>query len=248
MVDITFAVTKTTLRNLKIQHKVLWFAQNSLPLRWQRQQASTNSWWTVCCDLLKIHYLCGDKDNTIWQHKQATLLWFAQNSLPLRWQRQPGGKDVYFSGCCDLLKIHYLCGDKDNQATHLCVNHRVVICSKFITFAVTKTTNCVQRDFLVCCDLLKIHYLCGDKDNSTFNCARTRTLWFAQNSLPLRWQRQLTVHFLQKAQCCDLLKIHYLCGDKDNPRFSYTAKRTVVICSKFITFAVTKTTNWLNLT
>ena len=41
---------------------------------------------------------------------------------------------------------------------------------------------------------------------------------------------------------CDLLKIHYLCGDKDNRRPAVTEDAAVVICSKFITFAVTKTT------
>ena len=41
---------------------------------------------------------------------------------------------------CDLLKIHYLCGDKDNVYTVLIGINFVVICSKFITFAVTKTT------------------------------------------------------------------------------------------------------------
>ena len=41
---------------------------------------------------------------------------------------------------CDLLKIHYLCGNKDNQAHQIQTEELVVICSKFITFAVTKTT------------------------------------------------------------------------------------------------------------
>ena len=41
---------------------------------------------------------------------------------------------------CDLLKIHYLCGDKDNSQKTRKPNERVVICSKFITFVVTKTT------------------------------------------------------------------------------------------------------------
>ena len=67
----------------------------------------------------------------------------------------------------------------------------VVICSKFITFAVTKTT---QPKFLY---------------------GKTR---------------------------CDLLKIHYLCGDKDNQGAGNREQQQVVICSKFITFAVTKTT------
>ena len=41
---------------------------------------------------------------------------------------------------------------------------------------------------------------------------------------------------------CDLLKIHYLCGDKDNITDKQSDMEVVVICSKFITFAVTKTT------
>ena len=42
---------------------------------------------------------------------------------------------------------------------------------------------------------------------------------------------------------CDLLKIHYLCGDKDNNTFLWAFNPIVVICSKFITFVVTKTTS-----
>ncbi len=66
---------------------------------------------------------------------------------------------------CDLLKIHYLCGDKDNLPTFLLFCSYVVICSKFITFVVTKTTKEKYNNLEGCCDLLKIHYLCGDKDN-----------------------------------------------------------------------------------
>ena len=162
---ITFAVTKTTLE--------------------------INLFKPTCCDLLKIHYLCGDKDNMYFQTLIKQLLWFAQNSLPLRWQRQ------------HLTKVDHFC--------------TVVICSKFITFAVTKTT---------------------PKEDKVFS----RLLWFAQNSLPLRWQRQLVCKGWPPLYRCDLLKIHYLCGDKDNTTSFRTIESTVVICSKFITFAVTKTT------
>ena len=91
-----------------------------------------------------------------------------------------------------MLKIHYLCGDKDNTTKRRYRKRRVVICSKFITFAVTKTTSKTSREVKGSCDLLKIHYLCGDKDNKTL-----------ANELVT----------------------------------------SVVICSKFITFAVTKTTH-----
>ena len=92
----------------------------------------------------------------------------------------------------------------------------VVICSKFITFAVTKTTVVT---------LWRTHIV----------------LWFAQNSLPLRWQRQWSFLKTLGLIGCDLLKIHYICGDKDNRDNNYTSTVLVVICSKFITFAVTKT-------
>ena len=97
--------------------------------------------------------------------------------------------------CCDLLKIHYLCGDKDNCVVEWALATFVVICSKFITFAVTKTT---------------------------------------------------VSFILVSAAGCDLLKIHYLCGDKDNFRSEGQEAMSVVICSKFITFAVTKTTFFIN--
>ena len=45
-----------------------------------------------------------------------------------------------------------------------------------------------------------------------------------------------------QSKSCDLLKIHYLCGDKDNFLNCEADRNIVVICSKFITFAVTKTT------
>ena len=67
---------------------------------------------------------------------------------------------------CDLLKIHYLCGDKDNTRSISLRTGGVVICSIFITFAVTKTTIYNASLSVLGCDLLKIHYLCGDKDNT----------------------------------------------------------------------------------
>ena len=144
------------------------------------------------------------------------MLWFAQNSLPLRWQRQFSILLLMVVNGCDLLKIHYLCGDKDNFIDFITIWLMVVICSKFITFAVTKTIKLNNFHTMISCDLLKIHYLCGDKDNFYFivilniwvvicskfiTFAVTKTirmitisinnmLWFAQNSLPLRWQRQ----------------------------------------------------------
>ena len=188
---ITFAVTKTTRAAWYSRCRRLWFAQNSLPLRWQRQHP-------LICLLFQVVVICSKfitfavtkTTCTLW-FCFFMLLWFAQNSLPLRWQRQLAFFYGILGRCCDLLKIHYLCGDKDNKFHNYSLLEGVVICSKFITFAVTKTT-CASIFWNV------------------------RKLWFAQNSLPLRWQRQLSLANVADCDSCDLLKIHYLCGDKDN--------------------------------
>ena len=49
------------------------------------------------------------------------------------------------------------------------------------------------------------------------------------------------------ANSCDLLKIHYLCGRNDNIMLSSGTFRSVVICSKFITFVVEMTTHFERL-
>ena len=66
---------------------------------------------------------------------------------------------------CDLLKIHYLCGRNDNRCFFRLGPRAVVICSKFITFVVEMTTLLILQNKMLCCDLLKIHYLCGRNDN-----------------------------------------------------------------------------------
>ena len=188
---ITFAVTKTTHGEVNRYETRLWFAQNSLPLRWQRQPVRLVP--TTCAVVICSKFITfAVTKTTKWAFLgDIELLWFAQNSLPLRWQRQPNDFAWWSAACCDLLKIHYLCGDKDNSLKFNALCKIVVICSKFITFAVTKTTALLRMGI----DL---------------------SLWFAQNSLPLRWQRQPWRFDSAALTSCDLLKIHYLCGDKDN--------------------------------
>ena len=144
-------------------------------------------------------------------------LWFAQNSLPLWLKWQPSAWACAALFCCDLLKIHYLCGWNDNFWTPLKEKSVVVICSKFITFVVEMTTITV---------VINVRNM----------------LWFAQNSLPLwlKWQR--IGPGKGTFNRCDLLKIHYLCGWNDNEVVACNLVLLVVICSKFITFVVEMTT------
>ncbi len=118
----------------------------------------------------------------------------------------------------------------------------VVICSKFITFAVTKTTIDITYFFFFCCDLLKIHYLCGDKDNPLQAYQKIYQVVICSKFITFAVTKTTLSSAVLVSMCCDLLKIHYLCGDKDNDFAIPEFDRLVVICSKFITFAVTKTT------
>ena len=213
---ITFAVTNTTRNIQRRERQKLWFAQNSLPLRWQIQPVIKSSFIVHSCDLLKIHYLCGDKDNAPPAITGRGWLWFAQNSLPLRWQIQHGTAVGAVSAGCDLLKIHYLCGDKYNQQRKQHNGHKLWFAQNSLPLRWQIQPILWMRGNGKCCDLLKIHYLCGDKYNVIDRFLVPNRLWFAQNSLPLRWQIQLVLRGLRKKTGCDLLKIHYLCGDKYN--------------------------------
>ena len=91
------------------------------------------------CDLLKIHYLCGDKDNNIALQKKVFAVVICSKFITFAVTKTIAGEEGEEGAGCDLLKIHYLCGDKDNILQSIILAWRVVICSKFITFAVTKT-------------------------------------------------------------------------------------------------------------
>ena len=117
-----------------------------------------------------------------------------------------------------------------------------MICSKFITFAVTKTTYTRYQVLMLRCDLLKIHYLCGDKDNLLGFKLIVLLVVICSKFITFAVTKTTVIKDREKTVSCDLLKIHYLCGDKDNEQPFYHDYQRVVICSKFITFAVTKTT------
>ena len=63
--------------------------------------------------------------------------------------------------CCDLLRINYLCGRITNDRVSSYARQQVVICSELTTFAVESPTINYYGEFDVCCDLLRINYLCG---------------------------------------------------------------------------------------
>ena len=92
----------------------------------------------------------------------------------------------------------------------------VVICSKFITFAVTKTIPAFLKENIECCDLLKIHYLCGDKDNANSSRMTSCMVVICSKFITFAVTKTISPRTAIIKNGCDLLKIHYLCGDKDN--------------------------------
>ena len=95
----------------------------------------------LCCDLLKIHYLCGNKDNIRLITSCSLLVVICSKFITFAVTKTTIEIIIHWPLGCDLLKIHYLCGNKDNVTVYDILRIFVVICSKFITFAVTKTTN-----------------------------------------------------------------------------------------------------------
>ena len=93
---------------------------------------------------------------------------------------------------------------------------QVVICSKFITFAVTKTTHMKAKAMVCRCDLLKIHYLCGNKDNGFPPRYISIPVVICSKFITFAVTKTTGNEASAIAISCDLLKIHYLCGNKDN--------------------------------
>ena len=60
-----------------------------------------------------------------------------------------------------MLRINYLCGRITNGGETPINDIIVVICSELTTFAVESPTADKTRGREVCCDLLRINYLCG---------------------------------------------------------------------------------------
>ena len=71
--------------------------------------------------------------------------------------------------CCDLLRINYLCGRITNSLSSCYLQARVVICSELTTFAVESPTKYSRTNLEICCDLLRINYLCGRITNTFAN-------------------------------------------------------------------------------
>ena len=150
----------------------------------------------------------------------------------------------------------------------------VVICLKNRTFAVSQTTHQPGRHQQWCCDLLEKSYFCSIANNldaillyieNVVICLKNRTfavsqttaskrtfsellLWFAWKIVLLQYRKQRQQLRNRGDVCCDLLEKSYFCSIANNRQSSAVLMRSVVICLKNRTFAVSQTTQSFSTT
>ena len=101
---------------------------------------------------------------------------------------------------------------------------------------------------VTCCDLLEKSYFCSITNSSQAGCVaymsvviclKNRTFAVSQTA---GWHRACT------ANCCDLLEKSYFCSITNSTLLEDLSVRTVVICLKNRTFAVSQTAQmcWMN--
>ena len=143
----------------------------------------------------------------------------------------------------------------------------VVICLKNRTFAVSQTTVTLQRARAVSCDLLEKSYFCSITNNRRVRllassyvviCLKNRTfavsqttlcwetrlciwLWFAWKIVLLQYHKQPTAGRPINKNGCDLLEKSYFCSITNSLGQKLLIIKTVVICLKNRTFAVSQT-------
>ena len=169
-------------------------------------------------------------------------LWFAWKIVLLQYRKQRCGLSRQTPRGCDLLEKSYFCSIANNIWWVRTCCSSVVICLKNRTFAVSQTTSSVM-------------------------CSVRRRLWFAWKIVLLQYRKQQSMprvlaasvviclknrtfavsqttvyNFLYFGICCDLLEKSYFCSIANNHFATLRFLRSVVICLKNRTFAVSQTT------
>ena len=200
------------------------------------------------CDLLRINYLCGRITNPPlrWLSARSVVICSELTTFAVESPTPPCTTCVV-SGC-DLLRINYLCGRITNL--HKKSEHwkHVVICSELTTFAVESPTLTAFTLSEVCCDLLRINYLCGRITNERIKIVLRFLVVICSELTTFAVESPTLAPILVSSECCDLLRINYLCGRITNSCAAKPLSAEVVICSELTTFAVESPTRlpWLS--
>ena len=143
-----------------------------------------------------------------------------------------------------MLKIYYLCGSSNSINNYICCIIFVVICLKFTTFVVAATVTMICWLAHTCCDLLKIYYLCGSSNSSTFTNYSSPLVVICLKFTTFVVAATVIGSSVSSRVCCDLLKIYYLCGSSNSFHQFGMGWFHVVICLKFTTFVVAATVDF----
>ena len=93
-----------------------------------------------------------------------------------------------------------------------------------------------------CCDLLENSYICSIANNLVLALILLKLLWFAWKLVLLQYRKQPSTNCMVLLTCCDLLENSYFCSIANNSSSVSLPLKTVVICLKTRTFAVSQTT------
>ena len=196
------------------------------------------------------------------------LLWFAWKIVLLQYRKQLITQRYFTFVSCDLLEKSYFCSIANNKKSINIIEVKVVICLKNRTFAVSQTTEPLdkllitrlwfawkivllqyrkQRISLTCthgssCDLLEKSYFCSIANNQQTMQQLGCWLWFAWKIVLLQYRKQQVLDVFNVVTSCDLLEKSYFCSIANNRCQTRELQRAVVICLKNRTFAVSQTT------
>ena len=147
-----------------------------------------------------------------------------------------------------MLEKSYLCGINNNDSLRATKTEYVVICLKSLTFVVSITTLCSFFRSNVSCDLLEKSYLCGINNNYAGVYHLIVCVVICLKSLT--FVVSITTYKIASAtdMGCDLLEKSYLCGINNNRSSQQISHNRVVICLKSLTFVVSITTAYCEIT
>ena len=264
----TFAVSQTTVCLYFPNTILLWFAWKLVLLQYRKQLTNVASTDGFSCDLLENSYFCSIANNYFLKIKRQFALWFAWKLVLLQYRKQRQSPLSSPSNCCDLLENSYFCSIANNRQMLTIWRSELWFAWKLVLLQYRKQPKKPTMTIEECCDLLENSYFCSIANNlvvlhfslnPVVICLKTRTfavsqttwrgrfrllykLWFAWKLVLLQYRKQPIAEDKWCAICCDLLENSYFCSIANNDNSHYKENKSVVICLKTRTFAVSQTT------
>ena len=265
----TFAVSQTTYNQRVQYHYRLWFAWKIVLLQYRKQPPLASRATLSSCDLLEKSYFCSIANNVaLWMEKYSEVVICLKNrtfavsqTTPRAWQA-PRAR-LWFAWKIVLLQYH------KQQRTHVRVPSQVVICLKNRTFAVSQTArfgvpllntslwfawkivllqyhkqhHLIYLIVTNCCDLLEKSYFCSITNSLSSNTLELTPVVICLKNRTFAVSQTAEIYERMAWRSCDLLEKSYFCSITNSYPDIFAKYKTVVICLKNRTFAVSQTTS-----